>query len=65
MKYRVYFINQDRYSVREGKDLEAAKQIARNAGFQARIENDSGDVIGTYCPLAGYWNWNRTDPTRT
>jgi hypothetical protein len=64
MKYKIYFINQDRYSAREGKDLEAAKQIARNAGFQARIENDRGEIIGTYCPLVGYSNWDHGNPTR-
>jgi len=51
--FRVYFINFDYYAQEEGKTVEEAKEIARRAGFQSRVEGPNGPV-GSWCPLAGW-----------
>ena len=55
--FKVFFVNLGWYSQREGRDLEEAKRIARDAGFQARIDTAGGEV-GTWCPMVGYRDWS-------
>jgi len=51
--YRIFFYNMGHYSQNEGASLEAAKVIARKAGFQSVIEFQ-GIPVMTFCPLAGF-----------
>lgn len=52
--FRVFFINFGWYSWSEGRDLEEAKSIAKQAGFQSRVEDPNGRPVGSWCPLTGW-----------
>jgi hypothetical protein len=64
--FKVYFYNFGYYSSREGKTLEEAKEIARDAGFQCSIYNEAGEHAASWCPLSGFKRIypvsNSTDP---
>jgi hypothetical protein len=52
-KFRIYFINFQYYSSNEGDTMEEAKVIAKNAGFESRIEEDGSPTIG-FSPIYGF-----------
>jgi hypothetical protein len=56
--FRIFFYNFGYYSQNEAKTPEEAKEIARKAGFQCRIEKD-GEMVASYCPLNGFQYRNR------
>lgn len=64
--FKVYFYNFEYYSSREGKTLEEAKEIAREAGFQSAISNEAGEVVASWCCINGFQKIypisNSTDP---
>lgn len=52
--YKIYFVNFGYFSSNEGKTLFDARQIAKNAGFEARIDDPDGNPVATWSPLYGY-----------
>lgn len=50
--FRVYFTNFQYYSQNEGKTLEEAIQIAKQAGFDACIVQN-GNIVATWSILGG------------
>jgi hypothetical protein len=52
--FRVYFTNFDYCSQHEGKTLDEAREIAQKAGFQASILDPQGNVVASWCPIAGF-----------
>ena len=58
--YRVFFVNFGYFASREASDLDGAKRICREAGFQSRVEDSrTGTPVATYCPVAGFRMWDR------
>ncbi len=53
MKFRIYFINFNYYSSEEPETLEEAKQVAKRAGFQSRIEKGE-KLVASFCPIGGF-----------
>jgi len=51
--FKVFFINFGYYSDNESIDLESAKKVARQAGFQSVIRDPHGKTVASYCPLSG------------
>jgi hypothetical protein len=52
--FRVFFTNFGYFSQDGGATEEDARAIAKRAGFQSQITNPQGDIVATYCPLAGF-----------
>lgn len=55
--YKIHFINFGYDSHNEPQTIEEAKKVARQAGFQSIIKKDD-EIIGSYCPLAGWKDYN-------
>jgi hypothetical protein len=51
--WKVFFINFGWFSARESKTIEKAKRVARDAGFQSAIYSPEGEIVATFCPMAG------------
>jgi hypothetical protein len=51
--WKVFFINFGWFSARESNNVEQAVRVARDAGFQSQIYSPQGEIVATYCPLAG------------
>lgn len=56
--YKVYFVNFGYYSANESATLEGARDIARKAGFQSRVDGPDGRPVASWCPIGG-WNAHR------
>jgi hypothetical protein len=52
--FKVWFTNFGYFSVDECSALEGAHRVCRRAGFQAQVYSPDGNVVATFCPMAGW-----------
>lgn len=52
--FKVWFTNFHYFSANESETLEGARLVCRRAGFQAQVYSPKGEIVATYCPMAGW-----------